>query len=389
VNEPPAPSGRRGLGYLPWMDGMRAIAVMAVMVFHELLYAPQLASVASVVGGGEYGVDIFFAVSGFLITTLLLQEVQARGGIRFGAFYLRRARRLLPALGALLLVITLGALILQRGHHRVETLENVGWAASYVGNWVKALTNDTLAELGHTWSLAIEEQFYLLWPLTLTVLISLGLRGRRLLGAIAVLVAATLVWPQVGVSRGWGWNRFYYGLDTHAAPLAIGAVLAVAFVEGLLPRHGSWPSWRHALGVVGALVVLATLHDPGDIYRLSRPLHLVDLRARVSTFAIVGAGTTLVIWELLESAPHLGHRILSWPPLVAIGRVSYGLYLWDAAVVWGLTPSETGISDRWLLAGVHVVVVTAAALTSWFFVERWFRTPRPQAVPLTVAEDHP
>jgi peptidoglycan/LPS O-acetylase OafA/YrhL len=361
------------------MDGMRAIAVLAVIGFHELVSQPFL-PLRRYILSGDLGVDVFFAISGFLITTLLLQEADARGAIRFGAFYIRRARRLLPGLAALLVVIAGGALILQSGAHRTATLKNVLIALLYAGNWVPALSHYSLRELNHTWSLASEEQFYLIWPLTLTALLALGVRGRKLLAAVAAVAAAAVVWPQFGVIQGWPTTRFYYGLDTRGAGLALGAVLGVAYVHRLLPQSRAWRVARATLAACSALMALVLLRDSSVLGRVARHLHVASGHLLEEQYALVSLATVLAIWELLESNAHLAHRVLSWRPLVAIGRISYGLYLWDAAIVWGLSPAFTGISG-WSLVVIHLLLTLVAATASWFVVERRFRQRRPGPAP--------
>ena len=354
---------------MPWMDGMRAVAVLAVIVFHELIGQPTLGIQRWATGGG-LGVDVFFAISGFLITTLLLQEARDSGAIHFGAFYLRRARRLLPALYVILAVLVVASFA-DHGHQRVVLLERVAITFFYASNWVMALGGKTMQELNHTWSLAAEEQFYLLWPALLTGLLVVTRRWKPALFAGLVTIAAVaLAWPQMAAARHWSFTRVYYGLDTRAAALAVGALLGALWVYDLLPKGPSWAAGRRVGAIIGVAFIALEFHNIGFVHHLSS-IGVDRVHADYEVFALMGVATTFVLWELLESAPHVAHRILSLPPLVAIGRISYGLYLWDVVVVLALTPSWTGIHGLRLVA-LHLVAIFGLAITSWFVIERRF-----------------
>jgi peptidoglycan/LPS O-acetylase OafA/YrhL len=346
--------------------------VLAVCAFHETLAQPTI-GIERWIRAGYLGVDVFFAISGFLITALLLREAADVGAIRFGAFYLRRARRLVPALATLLVVLAVGALLLQDGARRLATLRHIVVAGTYTTNWFTIIRQHDIHELNHTWSLAIEEQFYLLWPALLTlVLVVCRRRARWVLACVAAIAAVTIAMPFLGTARHWSQLRIYHGLDTRAAALGAGALLGAAFTLGLLPR-GRPAAWaRRAAGVVGFAVLVAIIYDPGVIKHVLTEDYEVKCM-----FAIAGVATALVIWELLESRPHAGHRALSWAPLVFVGRISYGVYLWDAVVVTFINPVRRG----WLLVIVHLAVTFAAAIASWFLIETRFRQRKPGPAP--------
>jgi peptidoglycan/LPS O-acetylase OafA/YrhL len=369
----------RSLTYLPWMDGMRAIAVLAVMVYHEMLSQPGL-GIQRHFSGGLLGVDVFFAISGFLITALLLQEARARGGIRFGAFYLRRARRLLPALGALLVVILVVAIVGQHGHHRTRTFEHVGITVAYAGNWAQAFDKSGMQELGQTWSLAIEEQFYLVWPAILTVLLIVA--RKRVVAGVFALTVASVAWLEFAAHRHWSFDRVYYGLDTRAASLAFGALLGALFVTGALPTGRVVRAVRAISAAAGVVLIGLLFRNAGWLVTLVNNHGMGRLReyAKDSIFGLVALATALVIWELVDSAPHLGHRLLSWGPLVYLGRISYGLYLWDGTMTVWLTKDTIGV-DRWSLVVVRTVVTLVIATLSWFIVEKRFRARKPGPAP--------
>ena len=359
----------RRLTFLPWMDGMRAIAVIAVMVFHEAISQPQL-RIQRWSAGGDLGVDVFFAISGFLITTLLLQEARERGSIRFGAFYIRRARRLLPALFVLLAALAVASLF-DDAHHRRELLTRIVETLFYVGNLVAARSSQFRGMLNHTWSLSTEEQFYLLWPAILAVLILLARRWRpALLVGLTGFAAVAFLWPQVAASRHWGFSRMYYAPDTRVAPIALGAVLAGLWTSGLLPTSRLWVVIRRLAAAAGVVFIALSFHNEKFIDHLTQ-FGMNKMRVEYQNFSLIGLATVFILWELLESTPHLGHRILSLPPLVAIGRISYGLYLWDAVIVLALNPAFTGVYG-WPTLYIHIVTIFAIATLSWFLVERHF-----------------
>jgi peptidoglycan/LPS O-acetylase OafA/YrhL len=363
------------LGYLPWMDGIRAVAVLCVIAYHEALFLPG-SRLSTLLPVGALGVDVFFAISGFLITSLLLEEATGCGAIAFGAFYVRRARRLLPGLAALVALVVVAALLFEHGAHRAHTLEHAALASAYTTNWVQALTPHNLGVFGHTWSLGTEEQFYLMWPLLLAVLLGAGFRGHRLVAALGVISAYAVLWPQFAVSRGWAGSRINYGLDTRGAGLALGAMLGAAFVSGVLPGTPTWRAVRGLAAVASVALIGVLMHDAGAAVRVASWLGIDARRLVVEEYALVSLGTVCIIWELFEARPHVGHRLLSWRPLVWIGRISYGLYLWDGAIALGLTPAATGIHNATQLAVVHVTLTFAAATASWYLIERRFRRRR-------------
>ncbi len=202
--------GRLLTRYEPSLDGMRAVAVTCVVAFHATHWLP----------GGWAGVDVFFVLSGFLITSLLAQEIEASGSIDLGSFYLRRALRLVPALTVMLLASLAVAVLLPS--RTLEDVRAIGLAGTYLMNWNRAFALFPQAWLGHTWSLAMEEQFYLLWPAILLLI-----RARRPVTLISALVVLVTVWRLVLVLSGAPAERTYNGFDTHADGLLIGSALAL------------------------------------------------------------------------------------------------------------------------------------------------------------------
>ncbi len=297
--------------YWPALDGLRALAVLAVVVFHAgALWLPA----------GFLGVDVFFVISGFLITTLLLRESESSGAISLAGFWRRRAARLLPAL-VLMLAGVAAYLLLAAPDLIPRFVQDVRFALFFVTNWDFILRDVPYfaqwePSLGtHLWSLAVEEQFYLLWPLAVVAALRLG--GQRAVGLLAAFLALAsallmglLHVPFTDVSR------VYFGTDTHAFGLAVGSGLAVL----VRVRPQVVPGNRVVLTILGAAALagiaaaMALLHEwDGFLYRGGY------LGIAILTGLVVVIATT-------EGNPLVGS--LSWRPLRWIGRRSYGIYLW-------------------------------------------------------------
>lgn len=338
----PAPPCFR-LGHQPALDGLRGLAVGAVLLGHARL--PFLP-------GGYLGVDLFFVLSGFLITAILLQEQAQTGRIRLLRFYGRRALRLLPALCAVVGVSLLYGGLGPAAVAREMALDAAG-SLLYVENWLRALTAHHGPLLGHTWSLAIEEQFYLTWPLllgarrgTTAPLVAIALLGAL---ASALLRAALFAGPPTV-------PRLYHGTDTRADALLGGCALGLAWATPAVRarlqaahRLVSAAAWA-AAAVLGA-VLLRVRADDGWLYR-----------GGLSLMALCASA-------LLLCAVTAPPRPLVWPPLRWLGRISYGLYLWHYPVFqvfwihgW-LTPA-----GRLAAAALSVAV----AALSYYGLERPF-----------------
>jgi peptidoglycan/LPS O-acetylase OafA/YrhL len=332
---------RTGL-YWPELDGMRALAVFAVLAVHaDLPFAL----------GGHIGVDVFFVLSGFLITFLMLEETSSTGTVGLRAFYARRALRLLPALFALLAVLSILVLV---GWDRVpeETARGIPAAAFYYGNWLRAFEH-TLGWLDHTWSLSIEEQFYMLWPAAFLV-VGLAKRNRNIV-AIGLLSLALAV----GLYR-WGfWSHDAYrainSFDTRADTLLIGCAIAFG-----LPAIGLSTRVLKVAGLV-ALLGLA--------------VWFVALPSR--SYAYLGPGATVVpllaatvLVAILKGALPVLQRWLAWGPLVYLGRISYGIYIWHYPVfrLWRLGLHGIDIP----LQLVRVAVAVLLAVASYHLLEARF-----------------
>jgi peptidoglycan/LPS O-acetylase OafA/YrhL len=364
----PAPTSVTGR-YLPALDGLRALAVAGVIAYHLGFGWAK---------GGYLGVDLFFVLSGFLITSLLLEEWTSTARIHLGAFWARRARRLLPALFLLLLAIAVFVVLEGRlgAPGSIAQIDLSGLRGDalatlfYVANWHSIFAHQSYfaqfaapSPLEHTWSLAIEEQFYLLWPPFLLVVLSLGRRRFRgvglaitVFGAIASAVAMALLYH-----AGSDPTRVYFGTDTRAFDLLCGA--SVAMMTAGRPQPGAVARrWLH-LGAVPALAALGTFWVIAGSASGLPPSWMFE-----GGFLLCAVLAATVIADVRQTdAGPLG-RLFSIRPLRWVGRISYGIYLWHWPVIVYFTQSRTGLAQPWLdLARVGLTVALAA--TSFYLVE--------------------
>jgi peptidoglycan/LPS O-acetylase OafA/YrhL len=344
-----AVSGRQ----LPALDGVRAVAVLAVMGLHLNF---------GFLSGGYLGVDLFFVLSGFLITTLLLEERSASGRISLGRFWERRAGRLLPALG-LVIVAVLGFQLLKPSPALSLSRLN-GDALSallYIANWHAIYFDKLISPLKHTWSLGVEEQFYLFWPLILVVV----LRARRWrtvglwlcgVGAIASAVEMGLLFRP-----GLGQVRAYGGTDTEAFNLLLGAAL------GFLVASRPQPSARnrkllHIAGLASAGVIGVFLATAGAWGFPKAGMY----HGGFQLFAVLAA--VMVADARLHDPGAIG-RVLSLRPVRWIGTVSYGLYLWHGAIFFTIRLAWPRLSTP-VYDVLCLVLSFGAATLSYYLVER-------------------
>ena len=341
-----ANENKKVFGYEPALDGVRALAVLFVMVGHlNLVYA------------GGLGVDIFFVLSGYLITAILFAEFAVNGRIDLKKFYARRALRILPAVMLLLLVLNVFAAITQsRGQAETLRWDSLG-ALFYIANWLRAFGRD-LGILGHLWSLSIEEQFYLLWPITLAFLLSRKLSANQILLVIGCLVVAVNL-DRISLYRGIeSFNRIYNGLDTRADALLLGCALAL--FSDKIATSSVW----QALGLIGAMFV-------GYVLFLAYP---VPANLQVPFGLTIGGtlfalGTAFFLAAIHANPRAILVRWLALPPLVWTGRISYGLYLWHFPVftVVGaglpvLRPMQSG--------ALKILATFCCATLSYYLLER-------------------
>ena len=353
----PKPVGRSGR-YMPGLDGLRAIAVLGVIAFHLGLPFAQ---------GGLLGVGVFFVLSGYLISDILIGQWERRGAIDLKDFWLRRARRLLPALFVLLLAVSAYVTVVQPSELGALRSE-VAAAALYVSNWWYIFHHVSYfasfgppSPLTHLWSLAVEEQFYLLWP----GLLWLGLRflpRRGLLLATLLLAAASAMAMGLLFHGGSGPDRVYYGTDTRAFALLIGGALAQIFPSR---RLGSLPLLARrlieVLGGVGLLAILFMFWTTNEYEAFLYPYGLL----------ILSLATAGVVAAAVLPDGFLG-RFLGMEPIRWLGVRSYGIYLWHYPVIT-LTASLGPSGFAPLRMALQVSASIALAALSWRYVEEPIR----------------
>jgi peptidoglycan/LPS O-acetylase OafA/YrhL len=366
--EAPTPAPVRRLGWVPELDGLRGVAVLLVVLSHGFVigFRTRFSVVNNVFRGGFLGVNIFFVLSGFLITALLLREQADRGHVRFGTFYAGRALRLLPALYVLLAAHVVYVAVTHPFPFENE-LVSVRAGVFYYFNWqVVWDVHKVATDLGHLWSLSIEEQFYLVWPAVLIVFLGLRHRARTV---TAVLIAVIVI---IAVNRGllWhpaAWQELLNRTDTQADGLFVGALLAALWVRRRTPSRGLVLTGWIAFGVIALSV---------ELVRGDRSFYFYG---GSTLFAVAVAA--LILATLETNWPV--NRLLRLAPLRAIGRVSYGLYLWHYPIFWVVAR----YGAAWPVPVPAIVGFTAAGtatVLSWVLVEqpalRWKRRlqARPQ-----------
>ena len=352
---------KRGIQYIPAIDGLRAIAVIAVMLYHLGV---------SWIPGGFLGVDLFFVISGYVITRLLLDSIQQRGGLDLRDFYLARIRRLLPPL--VFMIVTTSIFVgLWAPDTTKKFLRDTPFSLTGVMNWWLVFNQqDYFAASGrpsllqHTWSLAVEAQFYLIWPLIL--LIVLKYLGKKLIPAAALVIAATsgvalmFVSFQIDAANSSKVSHVYFGTDTHSIGLFLGAALAVSWI----PQNFNLQVTRRAqdfidgIGVFGFVGIIATFllineTDP-TLYKIAFPL------AGVFGTAILIS----IVHPASRVAPLLRNKVLLW-----IGERSYAIYLWHWVIFQISRPQVDLDGEDWALFALRILVVMALADISLRLVE--------------------
>ncbi len=362
------------------LDGVRALAVMGVIAYHAgVKWVP----------GGLLGVDVFFVLSGYLITSLLLREVRGGGHVDLRAFWARRARRLLPALLLVLIAVMLWAALDRSLDIRSIRLD-VTSALLYVANWRFAYSHQGYfssaaapSPVLHLWSLGVEEQFYLLWPLLVAGVVAfvrLGPRlarfvarrpasdptgsGRRSVFTLAVAgAAASTGWLVYGALHGTDASRLYYGTDTRALALLTGAALAAC-----LPLPKSPRAVRTNIHVVRRWSLVGALALGGLVY-IFVTISGQDRLLYRGGFLVVAVLVALVIATLIRAPRGPLSRLLGMPPLAHIGRISYGLYLWHWPVILFADNARTGLTGVALL-WTRIGISLALAELSYWLMER-------------------
>ena len=333
------------LDYNPALDGLRGVAILLVILSHA--HVPLF-------DGAFLGVDLFFVLSGFLITWLLLLEHQANGRLQFGRFYWRRFLRLMPAL-----VLFLGAYCLLAPRlwpGLADVHQDALMSLLYLADYGIAFF-DSPGTLLHMWSLSVEEHFYLVWPLLLVLLIRFSKPG-MLWRPMALLYLLSWVWRVLWVAQGQQFYEIFFRFDTRASGLIGGALLATLMVER--PRLVQWLQLRlsHAMWLPLGFPVLMQLGWDNQGVMLWG-ITLAEL-------------TAMVLLVAVQQRTGLVYEMLSAPLLVRLGTLSYGVYLWHYPVVRYLRADHS-----WPVVVVLTLVIsTALAALSFYTVERWAKRLR-------------
>jgi peptidoglycan/LPS O-acetylase OafA/YrhL len=324
------------VGYQPRLDGIRALAVLAVVGFHATGF----------MRGGWLGVDIFFALSGYLITTILIRERELSGRINLRMFYLKRVLRLAPAL-LIAVAISIPLLYMFPGVEAAyPPLAIVAGVIAYVGNWMQMFHPVSLGPLTHTWSLAIEEQFYMFWPLALIAMFALRWTRQRMAIVCAVLIGCLVVLRAV-LAWSSGWDGLWFASTSRADALLIGAL--AAFLAPKLKERTA----TALVGFTGVLLAVGCF--------TAREFSSVMLYGGLTVIA----ATAALFMAAAQQSPF--GKFLEWGLLVRLGRVSYGVYLYHYPVFFLVNHSGvTGIAAYAVKAGLTAALVGA----SWFLAER-------------------
>ena len=358
-------AANRGIQYIPAIDGLRALAVIAVMLYHlGFTWIP----------GGFLGVDLFFVISGYVITRLLLDSIEQSGGLDLRGFYLARARRLLPAL-----IFTVATTTIAIGIWAPDTIKRLltDMPFSLTGTmnwWLVARHQDYFESIGrppllqHTWSLAVEAQFYLIWPLILYFILK-RLGKRRIPMAALVIAAASgvallLVSFSLDASNASKVSHVYFGTDTHSIGLFLGAALAVSWIPQNFTTNVSKKAqdFIDGIGVFGFIGIIATFllidESKPTLYKIAFPLA-----------GIFGASIIMsVVHPASRFAPILQNPIFVW-----IGQRSYAMYLWHWIIFQVTRPSVDLAGQMWALYALRILIVFALADISLRYVEQPIR----------------
>ncbi len=358
-------AANRGIQYIPAIDGLRALAVVAVMLYHlGFTWIP----------GGFLGVDLFFVISGYVITRLLLDSIEQSGGLDLRGFYLARARRLLPAL-----IFTVTTTTIAIGIWAPDTIKRLltDMPFSLTGTmnwWLVARHQDYFESIGrppllqHTWSLAVEAQFYLLWPLILYFILKRLGKGRIPVAALVIAAASgitlLLVSFSLDASNASRVSHVYFGTDTHSIGLFLGAALAVSWIPQNFTINVSKKAqdFIDGIGVFGFIGIIATFllidESKPTLYKIAFPLA-----------GLFGASIIMsIVHPASRFAPILQNPILVW-----IGQRSYAMYLWHWIIFQVTRPSVDLAGQMWALYALRILIVFALADISLRYVEQPIR----------------
>jgi len=351
----------RGIQYIPAIDGLRAVAVIAVMFYHlGFTWIP----------GGFLGVDLFFVISGYVITRLLLDSIEQSGGLDLRGFYIARARRLLPALVFMLVSTTIAIGIWAPDAIKRLLIDTPFSLTGTMNWWLVARHQDYFESIGrppllqHTWSLAVEAQFYLVWPLILYFILKQF--GKKHIPLASLTIAAAsgitllLVSFSLDASNASKVSHVYFGTDTHSIGLFLGAALAVSWIPQNFTKTVSRKAqdFIDGVGFLGFIGILAAFllidENQPTLYKIAFPL------AGLCGAAIIMS----VVHPASRFAPVLQNRVFLW-----IGERSYAIYLWHWVIFQVTRPSVDLAGKEWALYSLRILIVLALSDISLRYVE--------------------
>jgi peptidoglycan/LPS O-acetylase OafA/YrhL len=350
---------KRGIQHIPAIDGLRAIAVAAVIFYH--IGFPWIP-------GGFLGVDLFFVISGYVITRLLLDSIARSGGLDLRGFYKARARRLLPPMIFMIVVTALYIAIWAQDSVKRFLIDTPFALTGTINWWLVAKEQDYFEAIGrppllqHTWSLAVEAQFYLVWPLILLLILKrFGKKVIPLAALTIALISGTVLFlVSLSLDATSTVSHIYFGTDTHSIGLFLGSALAVSWIpqnfkSEVSDRAQNFIDFIGVFGFVGILASFLFIDESSPTaYKIAFPL------AAIFGVAII----TSIVHPASRFAPILNNRVLLW-----IGERSYAIYLWHW-VVFQITRPQVDIDgDDWALIALRILVVLALADISLKFVE--------------------